>query len=89
MVPLLPICSVPAGDRRAARVGVAARKRQDARAGLRQAAVAADDAAEGRGGGRLKTRLPLSSTPLLLPSAAPLPPLPTCSVPAEIVVPPL
>ena len=37
----------------------------------------------------LKTRLPLSSTPLVLPIEAPLPPLPTWSVPAEIVVPPL
>ena len=37
----------------------------------------------------LKTRTPLFSTPLVLPMEAPLPPLPTCSVPAEIVVPPL
>ena len=36
----------------------------------------------------LKTRLPLSTTPLVPPIEAPLPPLPTCSVPLEIVVPP-
>ena len=34
----------------------------------------------------LKTRLPLSNTLLVPPIEAPLPPLPTWSVPAEIVV---
>ncbi len=37
----------------------------------------------------LKRRLPLSNRLAVLPIDAPLPPLPTCSVPAEIVVPPL
>ena len=36
----------------------------------------------------LKTRLALSVTPDVMPIDAPLPPLPICSVPALIIVPP-
>ena len=78
------------GDRRAARVGVAARQGQDARAGLRQAAAAADDAAEGQVVGVVENqRVLLSRHAGPVPRSSPLPPLPTCSVPAEIVVPPV
>ena len=64
-------------------------KRQNARAGLRQAAAAADEPPKVELSVWLKTRLPLSRHAALLPIDAPLPPLPTCSVPAEIVVLPL
>ena len=76
------------GDRRAARVGIAARKRQDAGAGLRQAAGAADGAAEGRGAGEVENQRHCCRSPGRCPSV-PVPPLPTCRVPAPTVVAPL
>ena len=78
-----------AADRNAAGQADAARKRQGTRAGLRQVAAAIDGLENVTLSLWLKTRLPLSSTLLVPPIEAPLPPLPICSAPAPTVVTPL
>ena len=75
-------------DRRAAAVGVAAQQGQNARAGLRQTAAAADDAAEGQRVGVIEDQRAVVDQRAGA-QEPPLPPLPSCSVPAEIVVPPV
>ena len=76
------------GDGRSAAVGVAARQGQNARPICVRLPVPLMDGENITASPWLKTRLALSNTPLVPPIEAPLPPLPTCNVPAEIVVPP-
>ena len=60
-----------------------------ARAGLRQAAAAADDAAVGQRVGVIEDQGAVAQATLRAGQDSPLPPLPICSVPAVIVVAPL
>ena len=77
-------------DDRVARVRVAAGNRQNARAGLCQVAVAADGAVERRVAGVVENQRTVvghrTGARAKLPARRPLP---TCSVPPEIFVPPV